>query len=437
MLLSLWQDLATPLREVLLFAALILPALLVGALVLRGFALGVLLRALLRQNIGVSAVFTALIALSIAVSTGLTAQERALRAGTAQAAEPFDIIVSAPGSEVTVMLAAVYLQATDLPLLDGETYGRIATHPRVALAAPIAFGDSFDGAPVVGTTPQFVEHLSGGLAEGHTFTGLDHALAGALIPLGVGDRFTPAHGLASSADAQAHAGFEYEIVGRLPFTGSPWDRSILVPVESVWDVHGLALGHGPDWDGTLGPPFEPQFFPGTPAVLVVPDTLASAYLLRSQFSNTRTMAFFPGAVLSRLHGMLGDVRQVMSALAVLCQILVACSALSALFILSRLLARRFAVLRALGAPAHFIFALMWSFAMSLISLGAALGLTLGIVSSTVLSNAITQRTDILLRATLGWGEVHLVAGFVSGMALLALLPAAYAMRRPIVEGLRR
>lgn len=437
MLMDLWHSLSAPLQDTLLLAGLILPALLTGAFVLRGYALLPLLRALIRRNLGVSAAFTGLIALSVAVGTGLTAQERALRAGTAQAAAPFDVIISAPGSEVTVMLAAVYLQATDLPLLDGDTYARIANHPRVALAAPIAFGDSYAGAPVVGTTPQFVEHLTGGVGMGQIFTDLPHAVAGARIPLEVGDRFTPAHGLGSSAEAQAHEGFSYEVVGRLPFTGSPWDRAILVPVESVWDVHGLASGHGPDWDGTLGAPFAPRFFPGTPAVLVVPDTLASAYLLRSQFSDGQTMAFFPGAVLSRLHGMLGDARQVMSALAVLCQFLVACSALAALIILSRLLAPRFAVLRALGAPARFIFALMWSFAMSMIILGAVLGLALGMGIAVAFSATLTEQTDVVIQARLGWGEVQMVAGFVSAMALLSLLPAARAMWQPILEGLRR
>lgn len=437
MLSQVWHSLDPLAQDISLLCLLLLPTAVAGGIVLRGFALWPLLRALIRHTPGTSAIFTALIALSVAIGTGLTAQERALRAGTAEAARAFDMIVAAPGSEITTMLAAVYLQPTALPLLDGETYARISEHPRVALAAPIAFGDSHDGAPVVGTTAAFVEHLAGGLAEGGMFTDLSHALAGALIPLQIGDRFAPAHGHGTTADAEAHGDFTYAVVGRLPFTGTPWDRAILVPVESVWDVHGLALGHGPDWDGTLGPPFAPAFFPGTPAVLVVPDTLPSAYLLRSQFSDGRTMAFFPGAVLSRLHGLMGDVRRVMSMLAVLTQILVALSALAALLILSRLLARRFAVLRALGAPGRFIFALMWSYAMSLIGAGVLLGLALGIGAAGVISALVTARIDIVIQAHLGWGELHMVGGFLSAMALAALLPATHAMRQPIAEGLRR
>jgi putative ABC transport system permease protein len=347
------------------------------------------------------------------------------------------MIVAAPGSEITVMFAAVFLQATDMPLLDGETYADIATHPRVRFAAPIAFGDSHQGAPVVGTIPQFVDHLAGGLAEGRIFTGLEEAIAGARSPLQVGDRCTPAHGHGATAEDGAHGDFSYQVVGRMPLTGSPWDRALLVPVESVWDVHGLAVGHGPDWDGTLGPPFDPRYFPGTPAVLVQPDSLASAYGLRAQFSDTRTMAFFPGAVLGRLHALMGDIRQVMSALAVLTQVLVAAGSLAALMILSRLLARRFAVLRALGAPRRFVFALTWAYAASLICAGALAGLALGIAAAAAMSRVLSARTDILIEATIGWPEAHMVAGFVSVSLLLALLPAALAMRRPIAQDLRR
>ena len=57
--------------------------------------------------------------------------------------------------EVTAMLAAVYLQPSDLVLVTGAQYTEIAGAEGVAFAAPIAFGDSYLGAPVVGTTARF------------------------------------------------------------------------------------------------------------------------------------------------------------------------------------------------------------------------------------------------------------------------------------------
>ena len=423
--------------DALHFVGLLLPSLAVGALLLRGYAPGLVLWALLRRYMAINLLFTALIALSMAVGVALTAQERALRAGTAQAAEGFDVIIAAPGSDITVMLAAVYLQPSALPLLDGAAFDRIATHPRVALAAPIAFGDSYQGAPVVGVTAEFITHLSGPLAEGQMFTELTHAVAGAQASVGPGDSFVPAHGVGTGADADAHGDFRYTVTGRLAPTGSPWDRALLVPIESVWDIHGMAPGHGPDWDGTLGPPFAPRFFPGTPAVMVVPDSLPSAYILRGEFSDTETMAFFPGAVLNRLHGILGDVRQVMSWLALLTQALVVVATMGALVILTRLLAPRLALLRALGAPPRFVVAVVWSFATSLLGVGAICGLALGAGATNWISHALSDRTEIAINASIGWPELHMAALFLSSATVLALLPAFFALRHPVPRDLRR
>ena len=142
----LWQDILTT-------VALLLPALAVGGFVLRGFAPWPLVRAILWRFRGASALFVLLIAISVGMGIGLLAQERGLRRGTAQAADKFDLIVSAPGSELTVMLAAVFLQPSDMPLLDGATYDEIASHPDVEIAAPLAFGDSFGAASGISVYP--------------------------------------------------------------------------------------------------------------------------------------------------------------------------------------------------------------------------------------------------------------------------------------------
>jgi len=428
--LPLWAE------QVILTLILLLPLLVIGTLVLRGFAVGPLLAALLRRQAWVSVVFTLLIAISVGIGAGLIAQERGLRQGTARAADSFDLVIAAPGSEITAMLAAVYLQPASVPLIDGATYDRIASHPQARLVAPLAFGDSWNAVPVVGSTPAFVDHLSGGLATGRLFSSEAEAIAGARTPLAVGDTFTPAHGTGDDADAEAHASYEYTVVGTMPLTGSPWDNALIVPVESVWGVHGLANGHGPDWDGSLGPPFQPDRFPGTPAALVTAENLGATYVMQAQFNDGDTMAFFPGTILARLHALMGDIRQVMSILALLTQVLVTAGVLAGLMMLTRLLARRLALLRALGAPRRFVFALTWSFAASLIGAGALLGLAVGQVATRLISAAITRQTDILVTATLGWSEVQMVAGFVSLTATLALVPAWLTMNRPVISDLR-
>ena len=100
------------------------------------------------------------------------------------------------------------------------------------------------------------------------------------------------------------------------------------------------------------------------------------------------------------------------------------------------IARRLALLRALGAPGRFVFAVVWAYAATLIATGALTGLAVGWVAVRIISKVVTARTDILVSATLDWPEFHLIAGFVSLTVLLALVPAFMAMSRNIITDLR-
>ncbi|TFF20586.1 FtsX-like permease family protein [Jiella endophytica] len=431
-----WYGLPVTVQDAIWFALLLLPATLVGIVVVWSYRPFSLVSAMIWRYRWTNALFVVLIAISVGLGVGLIAQERGIRKGTARAAEKFDLVVTAPGSEVQMMLATVYLQPVDVPLLDGRTYDAIAANENVALAAPIAYGDSFGDSSVIGTTAAFVTHLAGDLADGRMFAGLDEAVVGARAGLDLGASFTPAHGVGDAAEEDVHESVSLTVVGRMAATGSPWDRAILVPVESVWKVHGLPLGHAPGREGQIGPPFDPAYFPGTPAILVRADQLWANYALRSEFTTERTMAFFPGAVLSQLHGLLGDVRQVMSVMAVVTQVLVTAGVLAGLAVLIRLYARRLALLRALGAPDRFVFSVVWTYAATLIGTGAVAGIAVGLAAVGVISGIVTARTDILVEATLGWPEFDLVAGFVSITVLMALLPAFVALSRDVITDLR-
>ncbi|NIY73999.1 FtsX-like permease family protein [Marivivens donghaensis] len=436
-MMDLWYDLPVAAQDLLAVIGLLLPALITGVVVLRGHTPWPLVKAIIWRFRVPSVMFIVLIAVSVGLGVGLLAQERGLRKGTAQAADKFDLIVSAPGSELSVMLAAVFLQPSDMGLIDGETYNEIAATESVAIAAPLAFGDSYAGAPVIGSTAEFVAYLTDQNVEGAIFADHEEAVVGALVPLEIGAQFTPAHGMTHIDGGAEEHGVSFSVTGRMAPTGTPWDRAIIVPVEAVWEVHGLANGHAPEAGDVIGGPFDAEYFPGTPAVVVHAEALWANYALRSTFTRDReTMAFFPGAVLAGLYNVMGDVRQAMSVMALVTQVLVAVSVMLGLFILSRLFRRQVALLRALGAPSRFVFAMMWSFSAVLLLSGAITGMLIGVGAAMVLSQIVTAQTNILVTAPLGWQEIQFVAGFVSVTLLISLLPAAVVLRQPVVEGLR-
>lgn len=433
-MMSWWNALSTPMQDAMLLLVLLTPVMVIGTWLLRGFAPAPLVRAMLWRFRWANAIFVLLIAISVGMGIGLLAQERGLRLGSAQAADKFDLVVSAPGSDLGMMLATVFLQPTVTPLIDGETFAEVANHPRTKTATPLAFGDNFEGNPVVGTTADFITHLADGNIEGRLFETINEAVIGAQIALPIGGQFEPSHGVGDTLES-GH-GFHITVVGRMAPTGSPWDYALIVPVESVWDTHGLANGHAPD-ETHLGAPFDPEYFPGTPAIIVQADSLVGNYQLQNQFTrDLETMAFFPGAVLSNLFRIMGDMRQAMSVMAIVSQVLVAISVLVGLFILSRLFTRQLGVLRAIGAPQRFVLAVVWSYATLLIGMGSLLGIGLGLCASEILGQIIAAKTQISVPTALGWSEIHLVAGFVSAASILSLIPAALALKGSILNAIR-
>lgn len=387
-----------------------------------------------------------LIAIAVAIGVGLSAQEAALRQSTARAADDFDLLIGAPGSQTQLVLTTVYLQPDALPLIDGGLLNVLARDERVRAAAPIAIADSVSGHPVVGTTAAFAGRW-GRLApsEGRLFAREGEAVVGADVNLPVGETITPSHGVAwrpgkagSEADddpRHRHDGVRYTVVGRLPRLGTPWDNAILVPIESVWETHGFGNGHAAE-DAALGPPFDAPSVPGIPAIVVKPRAVADAYALRSLYRQGGTMAFFPAEVLVGLYKTLGDVRDVMVVATILNDVLIFSATAMLLLALAGLRRRRYAVLRALGASRAYILLCVWLGAALILAAGCVVGLGLGAGAAWTAGRLIEHRTGLSVAVGLGWPEILSVIGLIGAGSLLALVPALASFRIPVDQTLR-
>lgn len=400
-----------------------------------------LVRAMLRRDWGTSLVFILLIALSVGVAAAITAQERALIDGSAQAAGKFDLVVAAPGSQTDLLLKVVFLDPGSVELLEGEPLKRLLSEPRAEFVAPIGFGDSYQGDPVVGTVPALIAHLAAGQLEGRSFAAVEEAVVGAASPLAVGATFQVTHGHGEEAFLGDRHAQTLTVVGRLPALGSPWDRAILVPIEFVCEVHGLPDGHAAAAGGDhaherIGPPFDLDRVPGIPAVIVKPRSFAEAYGLRNEWRTTETTAFFPAEVLVDLYELLGDMRQVMSWLAIGTDALLVAAVLAGMLILMRLYRGRFAILRALGASRFYVFAVAWTFGFTLIAAGAILGLGVALVLTGIVSRIFEASTGMALDAFVGITELQLVAAVALLGAALAVVPALLVYRQPVIGALR-
>jgi putative ABC transport system permease protein len=392
--------------------------------------------AIMRRHAVISVTFILLIALAVGVGGAITAQERALRSGSARASDKFDIIVAAPGSQVDLLLRVVFLQPGAVELITGDAERQLLSESRAEFVAPIGFGDSYLGHPVIGTIPQLVMHLSGDkMAEGRNFETIYEAVIGASSDLHVGDTFHATHGTGEGEEAEQHQQ-TITVVGRMAPTGTPWDRAVLTPIELTWVIHDLGTGHGDAPVEKVGPPFDLASVPGIPAAVVKPVTLAAAYGLRSQYRTRETMAFFPAEVLVQLYDLVGDVRIVMSALAIATEVLLVAAILAGILMLMRLYRQRFAVLRALGASRTYVLAVAWTFSFGLIAIGSLLGLGVAAALIGIVSGIFSEASGIAMTTSIGWPEIGLALTLTGIGAVLALLPAALLYRRPVVEALR-
>jgi putative ABC transport system permease protein len=381
-----------------------------------------------------------LIAVAVALGVAVSAQERALRRGSAKAADAFDLLIGAPGSQTQLVLTSVYLQPAALPLMPGDVLRRLQEETSVAFAAPIAFGDSFRGYPVVGSTMDFLSQGGqAGLAEGRAFATHHEVVVGADVSLRLGDSFAPVHGEPRSHgdedDAHVHEGFEYRVVGRMARLGNPWDRAIIAPVEAVWEVHGLPDGHARGAD-RIGPPWDDAGVPGVPAIVVKPKSVADAYRLRAKYRTGGTMALFPAEVLVELYSILGDARDLLAWISIATQALVIAAILLAVFASLALRRRQLAVLRALGASRRYVFMVVWTHVSMMIALGAGLGLILGWLGAVGLSHFFFLKTGIVLPVILGLPEIGIVLAVVAIGATLAAIPSWSSYRQSVSSALR-
>jgi putative ABC transport system permease protein len=434
-----------------------------------------------------------LIASIISFGLFITLEERALREGSVRAADRFDLLIGAAGSETQLVLSLVYLQKSPLPLLDGKYYDEIQNSELVSWAAPVAFGDYYRDMSVIGTTEILItdnERLK--LTKGRLFKAPYEAVAGANSGLNVGDKFTPLHG-----DTHAHDEVRYEVVGIAPLYDDAWDRAVFVPIESVWRIHGLAhdehdeheddehsvhneheeyaahddgehaarehdehehathdnhehtddehAAHEDDEHSAHDEhehathdehAREDKATPPISAIIVKPKSISAAYKLREMYRKDLTQALFPAEVLSRLYAILGDVEKILSDIAFGAKILGAIVIVIISTIYSKLRQRQIAVLRAFGASVHRIFFAMWFGFMILVSFGFALGIGFGFYAAKLTAEKISLEQGFGLLVRLEWGDFGAMGLFLLFLSVVLLIPCAFSYKSPALKCLR-
>ncbi|MBJ7539366.1 FtsX-like permease family protein [Marinomonas transparens] len=433
-----------------------------------------LLKAWYRQYTWPCVIFIALFSVALSLGVALLSQERAIKQSSANVSDQFDLIIGAPGSKIDLVLDIAFLQTGFLETVPTHVWHDLLDDERVKWFAPVVLGDGYAGSPIIGTTQPLLASIYG---ETENFPNIHSAFVGANVELKAGQIFQPQHGMLESSDedeAEEHTHHvDYQVVRKLPITGTPWDNAILVPVEATWAVHGLGDGHAEDeheghehgvheghehekHEGHeheehkgygyeeheehdhereghnevehLGTFDEHDPLKPVSAFIVKPITIASAYGLRSDFSNNETQGVFPAEVMVTLYALMGDARALMSQITLICEALVMLSLVFGIAALFALFKREFAILRTIGATRSYLLLSVWMFVFSLMAVGLLVGMVLATLEVQWISYMLSNKVQFNIEATLGGKDWLFALAVLLVGSVLALLPALFVYR---------
>lgn len=166
-----------------------------------------------------------------------------------QGAQGVDLIVGAKGSKLQLVLSTVFYNQDPLGLIPYEYYDLMKTSrysAEIEHAIPIARGDNYMGAPVIGTNTDYFRYLckpdgqNYTLKEGAFFKNAETkgAVVGYTVAkrngIKLGDMIRFGH-TNSRSDSDLHEPFK--VVGILNHSGTPNDRVVFVNLEGFYQEH--------------------------------------------------------------------------------------------------------------------------------------------------------------------------------------------------------
>jgi putative ABC transport system permease protein len=422
------------------------------------------------------------IALSVALLLGIENVRAGMRESFSNTISRTDLIVGARGGSMQLLLYAVFGIGSPTNNVSWETYEHFRDHPAIAWTIPISLGDSHRGFRVVGTDSSFYEqfHYGGGrsieFAAGR-MPQTDHEVVlgdqvARELGYSIGSDVVITHGLYGTG-IMDHDEQPFSVVGLLERTFTPVDRSLYVTLQGIDAVHEgfmeLPGAAGPGAPPSFAPP--PRFAqppdaappaaaadaveqPGAaepePDAAAVPPEQITAFFVGARtriatlqlqreintYEAEATMAILPGVALAEMWRGLGYAED---ALLVVTFFVVAVGLIGMLLSLySSLEARRreMAILRAVGAGAPRIFALLVLESGMLGLAGALSGVALIYALLVLLKGFIESNFGLYLPIQPPTRTAYMyLAAVVTASFLIGLVPAVKAYRNSLVDGL--
>ena len=224
-----------------------------------------------------------------------------------------DMVLGAKGSPLQMILSAVYHVDAPTGNIKYEEAEKWMKHPFVESAIPLAYGDSYKGYSVLGTTTAYLDKYAATINEGklhsNDFEVVVGSTAANILKLKLGDTFFGTHG--DKEGGEIHKAHKYIVTGILKPSGSIIDNLIIGNIASVWKMHeqhhekkdenGVAVKEAEDPDEAD----ELKQEEITAVLLKFRNPMAQIMLPRVINTSTNMMAAVPAIEINRLFSLLG------------------------------------------------------------------------------------------------------------------------------------
>ena len=193
------------------------------------------------KNMAIKKAKIILIIISIVISAcvGILAYNisEQVDSGFKSTAAYYDMIIGPSGSSTQLAMNTMFFTEKPLGTISYEYVENLQKDTRVNKVVPFTMGDSYNGAKIVGTSPDFLEGKA--VKKGCLYKEKFECVIGSAVAekygLDIGSTLVTSHGL--TAGGHAHEGNPLTVVGILSKTKTAYDNVIFTPCETVWATH--------------------------------------------------------------------------------------------------------------------------------------------------------------------------------------------------------
>lgn len=387
----------------------------------------------------------ALLMLSVAIISLLLVAGRQVSEKLDNDLEGIDMVVGAKGSPLQLVLSAVYHVDAPTGNISKAEADKLSRNPLIESAIPLAYGDSYMGYRILGTTPAYPAMYKAQMGEGKMFEGAMEIVAGAAVAkkhkLTIGTLLKSTHG--EDARGQVHEAAPYKIVGIMKPSGTVLDQLLLTSVESVWNIHEEAhpLKVSPphvEGQAIIHEEHNEEKEPDqqiTALLVKFRSPMGIMMLPRMINENSTMQAAVPTLEINRLVNLMGIGISTLQGIAIAIMLIAGLSVFVSLF--NRLKERKFehALMRSMGTSRGVIFLLLLAEGLFLSVLGFLAGIGLCRAGLSVLNQMAAA--EFHFQFTYGWisEEAWLLAITLLIGIFAAIIPAVKAYRLNIAKTL--